>query len=63
MTQSDLIIIKMGGSVVTNKETPLTANPDSIEGISKTLLELRKKFKVIVVHGRWFVWPLLVCKI
>jgi len=51
MTKADLIIVKMGGSVVTVKDLPLTANPNAIEGISKILVELRKKYKIIIVHG------------
>jgi isopentenyl phosphate kinase len=51
MTRDDLIIVKMGGSVVTVKDSPLTANPTAIDGISKILVELRKKYKIIIVHG------------
>lgn len=51
MSRADLIIVKMGGSVVTVKESPLTANSLAIESISKILKELRKKLKIIVVHG------------
>ncbi|MDR4490918.1 MAG: isopentenyl phosphate kinase [Candidatus Nitrosocosmicus sp.] len=51
MTRPDLIIMKMGGSVVTVKDSPLTANLTAIDGISKIVLELRKKYKVIIVHG------------
>lgn len=51
MTKADLIMVKMGGSVVTVKDLPLTANPNAIEGISKILIELRKKYKIIIVHG------------
>src|SRR5690349_13801997 len=51
MTRDDLIIVKMGGSVVTVKDSPLTANPTAIDSISKILVELRKKYKIIIVHG------------
>lgn len=51
MTRSDLIIMKLGGSVVTVKESPLTFNPSAIDSISKILVHLRKYFKIIIVHG------------
>ncbi len=51
MIDSNLIIIKMGGSVVTFKDKPLMPNMEGIEGIAKVLLELRKEFKIILVHG------------
>lgn len=41
----------MGGSVVTVKDSPLTANPIAINDISKIMVELRKKYKIIIVHG------------
>jgi isopentenyl phosphate kinase len=51
MIDSNLLIIKMGGSVVTFKEKPLMPNMEAIEGIAKVLVELRKKFRIILVHG------------
>ena len=51
MIDSNLVIIKMGGSVVTFKDQPLMPNMEGIEGIAKVLVELRKKFKIILVHG------------
>jgi isopentenyl phosphate kinase len=44
-----LTLIKLGGSVVTFKEKPLTANIDAIDGISRTLAQLG--VPVIIVHG------------
>ncbi len=44
-----LTLIKLGGSVVTFKEKPLTANIDAIDGISRTLTQLG--VPVIIVHG------------
>ena len=45
----ELTLIKLGGSVVTFKEKPLTANIDAIDGISRALTQLR--VPVIIVHG------------
>jgi isopentenyl phosphate kinase len=44
-----LTLIKLGGSVVTFKEKPLTANIDAVDGISRTLAQLG--VPVIIVHG------------
>ena len=51
MKSSNLIIIKLGGSVVTFKEKPLTPNYDGIEKILGVLGEIKKNFKIIIVHG------------
>jgi isopentenyl phosphate kinase len=45
----ELTLIKLGGSVITFKEKPLTANIDAIDGISRALTQLR--VPVIIVHG------------
>ena len=45
----ELNLIKLGGSVVTFKEKPLTANIDAIDGISRALARLG--VPVIIVHG------------
>ncbi|MGI0029885.1 MAG: isopentenyl phosphate kinase [Nitrososphaera sp.] len=45
----NLALIKLGGSVVTFKETPLAANINAIENISKSLSQLA--VPMIVVHG------------
>ncbi len=47
----DLIIVKLGGSVITYKERPLTPNFSTIEKISKIIKEVKKQYKVIIVHG------------
>jgi isopentenyl phosphate kinase len=44
-----LTLIKLGGSVVTFKERPLTANIDAIDGISRALTQLGAP--IIIVHG------------
>ncbi|HEU5121182.1 MAG TPA: isopentenyl phosphate kinase [Candidatus Nitrosocosmicus sp.] len=51
MIDSNVVLIKMGGSVVTFKDRPLMPNGEGIEGIAKVLLELKKNFKILVVHG------------
>ncbi len=48
---NDLVIVKLGGSVITYKEKPLTPNFSAIEKISQVIKELKKHFKVIIVHG------------
>ena len=45
----DLALVKLGGSVVTFKGKPLSANVNALEGISAELAKLR--CPVIVVHG------------
>jgi isopentenyl phosphate kinase len=48
---SNLIVIKLGGSVVTYKEKPLTPNYEGIDKILGVLGEIEKNFKIIIVHG------------
>ena len=48
---SNLIIIKLGGSVVTFKDKPLSPNYEGIDKILKVLGEIKKNFKIIIVHG------------
>ncbi|MGD1837899.1 MAG: isopentenyl phosphate kinase [Nitrososphaeraceae archaeon] len=45
----DIILIKLGGSVVTFKNKPLSSNEDAIKKIAKKLSKLDKKF--IIIHG------------
>jgi isopentenyl phosphate kinase len=45
----NLILIKLGGSVITFKEKPLTANFEAINNISRILASL--KIPLIIVHG------------
>lgn len=51
MASSNLIIIKLGGSVVTFKEKPLSPNYEGIDKILGVLGEIKKNYKIIVVHG------------
>jgi isopentenyl phosphate kinase len=51
LKNNDLIIIKLGGSVITFKEKPLTPNYPTIEKMAKIVKQLRKRYKIIVVHG------------
>ncbi len=41
----------MGGSVITFKDKPLMPNIDGIEKIANVVTELRKRYKIIIVHG------------
>ena len=49
MLLQKLALVKLGGSVVTFKDKPLTANIDAIDGISRALTQLG--VPVIIVHG------------
>jgi len=44
-----MILIKLGGSVITDKKSPLTLRDDAIRGIVKALTRIKEP--VIVVHG------------
>jgi isopentenyl phosphate kinase len=44
-----LVLIKLGGSVITFKDRPLTANVDAINGISRALNKIR--MPTVIVHG------------
>src|ERR1043165_8450454 len=46
---SELALIKLGGSIITNKDVPLSANFSAITRIVKTLSHLR--IPIILVHG------------
>ncbi len=47
--QKDVVLIKLGGSVVTHKERPMTVNKTAIDRILKALLSV--KVPIILVHG------------
>lgn len=47
----NLLIIKLGGSVITFKEKPLTPNFRAIDNICMNIKEIKKNFKIILVHG------------
>jgi len=44
-----MILIKLGGSIITNKEKPLSAKRNSINKIAKTLKKINES--IIIVHG------------
>ncbi|EIJ65262.1 amino acid kinase family protein [Candidatus Nitrosopumilus salaria BD31] len=44
-----MILIKLGGSIITNKEKPLSARRKTIDSISKNLRKLGEP--IIIVHG------------
>ena len=44
-----MILIKLGGSIITNKEKPLSPRKKTIENISKTLRKINES--IIIVHG------------
>ncbi len=48
---NDLLIIKLGGSIITFKDKPLTPNYQAIEKLSGVIKELKKLYKIIIVHG------------
>ncbi|HEX2231504.1 MAG TPA: hypothetical protein VHG34_04875, partial [Nitrososphaeraceae archaeon] len=47
--RNELALIKLGGSVVTFKEKPLTANFEAINNIIRVIATI--KIPLIVVHG------------
>ena len=49
--RDNLLIIKLGGSVITFKERPLSPNYQAIDKIANIIKELKKTFKIIIVHG------------
>ncbi|MDQ6724277.1 MAG: isopentenyl phosphate kinase [Thermoproteota archaeon] len=51
LKNNDLIIIKLGGSVITFKDKPLTPNYQSIDKLVSIIKELKKHCKIIIVHG------------
>jgi len=44
-----MILIKLGGSIITNKQKPLSARKKTIEKISKSLKKINES--IIIVHG------------
>lgn len=44
-----MILIKLGGSIITNKEKPLSVRRKTIENLSKSLKKIKEP--MIVVHG------------
>jgi isopentenyl phosphate kinase len=50
---NELILIKFGGSVITDKSKPFTEDMDTIKRLAKEIHEARqeKKFKLIIGHG------------
>jgi isopentenyl phosphate kinase len=44
-----MILIKLGGSIITNKQKPLSARKSTIDNIAKSLRKLDEPF--VVVHG------------
>lgn len=49
MEENDIILIKLGGSVITKKDKPLTPNSEAIKRIVKQIKTVNKK--MIIVHG------------
>lgn len=50
---TELVILKIGGSIITKKDQPFTANNDSLTRIADEIAEAfdRKKMKLILIHG------------
>jgi isopentenyl phosphate kinase len=51
LKNDNLIIIKLGGSVITYKDKPLTPNYLAIEKMANIIKELKTHNKIIIVHG------------
>jgi isopentenyl phosphate kinase len=48
--ESRLVVLKLGGSVITDKEKPMTPNPDAIQRLAKEIAEANVE-RIILVHG------------
>jgi isopentenyl phosphate kinase len=48
--RNNLVLIKLGGSVVTFKDSPVSANYQAIEGIAR-VISLLREIPIILVHG------------
>jgi isopentenyl phosphate kinase len=48
-----LVLIKLGGSVITDKDKPFTAKREAIRRLGREILQAqkKKKFKLIIAHG------------
>ena len=44
-----MILIKLGGSIITNKEKPLSPRKKTLDGITKSLRKIKEP--VIIIHG------------
>jgi isopentenyl phosphate kinase len=49
--KNNLLVVKLGGSVITFKEKPLAPNYQAIDKIVNIIKELKKNSKIIIVHG------------
>ncbi|MEM1509465.1 MAG: isopentenyl phosphate kinase [Thermofilaceae archaeon] len=47
----ELVIVKLGGSLITDKEKPFTLRKDALEEASIKLAEIAKSIKLLIVHG------------
>lgn len=47
--EGELVIVKLGGSVITDKSKPLTSRPKTIDSLARVLA--RSKLRLVVVHG------------
>ncbi|MEM1558342.1 MAG: isopentenyl phosphate kinase [Thermoproteota archaeon] len=46
-----LVVVKLGGSMITIKDRPFTPNIQAIEEVSRQVSELRSEYLLILVHG------------
>ena len=44
-----MILIKLGGSIITNKEKPLSVRGETIDNLAKSLKKIKEP--IIIVHG------------
>ena len=56
-----MLLIKLGGSIITNKDKPLSPRRKTIDGIVRSLKKTDED--IIVVHGGGSYGHLLVCQI
>ena len=51
LNKNNLLLVKLGGSVITFKDKPLTPNYQSIDKLAHVFKEIKKNYKIIIVHG------------
>lgn len=46
-----LVLVKLGGSIITDKNKPYTARPDIIRKLAKELKKIERDYQIIIGHG------------
>jgi len=51
MRAGELLVVKLGGSLITDKRKPLTLNRERLDSAAKALTEVARGRKLVIVHG------------